>query len=59
MDWWFTFILIIAGVAFFCGWQFALVVDPEDFRVAGYVLGGCALFLLLFGAGVKSGKGGV
>lgn len=53
MDWRFTLDLLIALVAFFCGWQFALWVDPEMFRVAGYVLGGVTLFALLMGAGTS------
>jgi hypothetical protein len=42
--------LLLAGFAFFSGWQFALFVDPENFRVAGYALGFVGTFLLLFSA---------
>ena len=50
MNWRFTGILLLTGFAFFSGWQFALFVDPEEFSVAGYVLGGVCTVLLLFSA---------
>jgi polyferredoxin len=55
MDWKFTGILLLAGFAFFSGWQFALFVNPEDFRIAGYVLAFGGTILLLFSAATHKG----
>jgi hypothetical protein len=52
-DWKFNLILLLALFAFFSGWQFALFVDPNDFKIAGYLFAFGGTVLLLMGAAAK------
>lgn len=50
MDWGFTFILMLTTVAVTFGWQMALFIPPEDYKLAGYAVCGAVLLMLLISA---------
>jgi hypothetical protein len=57
MDWRFTFFLLAVAIAIVFGWQMALFLPPDDYRIPGWALAGASVVLCLVSAAGRGGQG--